>query len=86
MSKHTNIYPRIQTAKFTLLNSKVVTMYPQHKTRRIFMRIKAGNFSKVYFRVEYGKKKTDHGELMFYNDGEYTNAEDAMQALKAFLE
>lgn len=68
-------------------NGKVDRIYPNTKTRRLFHRVKAGNFLKVYFKVEYGKAKTESGkEEMFYNDGEYTDPKEAYRALKAFLE
>ena len=40
-----------------------------------------------YVRVSYGNFEDNFGNISeFYNDGEYENADDAMEALRIFLE
>ena len=66
----------------------LVTYMPNTtKTRRLYAKIQAWKFPRIYFRVEYGIRKNDKGKnAMFYNDGYYTNKNEALKALTAFLE
>jgi len=79
-----------QRVKITLKlwkNDGVMKTYHSTKTKRIFAKLKAEKFSKVYIKVSYGKGRTNRRTAEeFYNDGEYCNKSDALEALKAFLE
>lgn len=80
-------YPLIKTATFWLKNGKVARMYPKYKTKRLYAKLRGGNYLKVYFLVEYGKRMTNTGKMvMFINEGTYDNPTEAIQALRAFLE
>lgn len=82
--KQKTSFPQVK-AIFTYPDRKA-TMNTTSKTKRLYARIRHGKFLSVYFKVLYGKAKTSNGtEEMFYNDGEYTDPKEALQALKAFL-
>ena len=80
-------FPRVSTATFVLKNGKTVRIFPNTKTKRMYAKLRGGKWNKVYFKVEYGKAKSDDGKFhMFYDDYEGTNPKEAVQAFKAFLE
>jgi hypothetical protein len=66
----------------------VMTYLPRTtKTKRLFFKIRAGKFLKIYIKVEYGMKYATGGKMeMFYNEATCYNKEDALLALKSFLE
>ena len=62
-------------------------MHTTTKTKRLYAKIRAGNFLRIHFKVLYGMRKTHDNKMeMFYNDGIYENKVDALHALTAFLE
>jgi len=74
------------TLKLVSKAGKVKWYFVGTKKRFIYW-LTHGKFSKAIVRVEYGKEKDNHGKMvMFYNEGEYTNKKDALQALRAFCE
>lgn len=93
-----NKFPLV-SAKIYLKNGKVLSTSRTNKTKRLYARIRGGNFSKIYFKVEYGKGKTNYDKKivhadgkvtnpveMFYNDATCTNKKEALEVLHAFLE
>lgn len=83
--KQKDVFPQVK-AIFTYPTHKV-NIYTTTKTKRLYARIRHGKFLSVYFKVLYGKAKTNKGKIeMFYNDGTYTNSKEALEALHAFLE
>jgi len=86
MTNTVSKYPRVKVATFWGKNGKVTRIYPGTKTRRLYAKLRSGNYAKVYFKVEYPMIKSDKGIVRPYNDGEYDNTKDAIQAFKAFLE
>ena len=49
--------------------------------------IKWENHPSVYLRVSYGMQKDPRGKMRtFYNDGDYSDKHEFMEALRAFLE
>ena len=64
-----------------------VKRYRSGTKRRFMFHLTHDKFSKAIVRVEYGKEKDNFGKMvMFFNEGEYTNKHDALQALRAFCE
>lgn len=62
-----------------------------HSTRRFYDRIRRINWQnkplKVYLRVNYGKAICNRGCVCsFYNNGDYEDRHDLLQALAAFIE
>lgn len=66
----------------------LVTYMPKTiKTLRLYSKIRAWQFPRIYFKVWYGFLKTNKGKMrMFYNDAIMYNKEEALKTLKAFLE
>ena len=61
--------------------------YHSNKTKRIFAKIKAGNFTKSFLKVSYGYAKTNTGRVEeIINSGTYFEKQDLRGALKAFTE
>ena len=78
-------YPKIQATYWQ--NGKKYVIRTTYKTKRLYAVIRAGKFTRIYFKVLYGMRKTSQDKMeMFYNDCEANNQEDALLALKAFLE
>lgn len=78
-------FPRVLAKMY--FESRVVRMPRTVKTKRLYAKIQAWKFLRIYFKVEYGLQKTNKGKMeMFYNDGIYDNKKDALFALKCFLE
>ena len=67
---------------------RLMTYMPKTtKTLRLYAKIRAWKFPRIYIRVWYGLLKTNKGKTkMFYNDGYYTDKNEALTALRAFLE
>lgn len=80
--------------KFTLKivkNGKIAQRsFPKNKRRflKIVRSIKfKSSLLKAYVKVDYGRFPDIHGTLVnFYNDGDYCNRTDLLQAVYAFLE
>jgi len=73
--------------KFYRKNGKV-TIYP-YSTRinRLYHRLRHELFASVDVKVRYGKKECNLGDVCeFYNDGRYDNRQEAVKALRQFLE
>lgn len=69
------IVRRVQTDNRRVFAQKLASL--RHKSRA----------EKWYLRVNYGKRKDNFGKLVdFYNDGDYTNKKQLVQAYKAFIE
>lgn len=67
-------------------NGKMVRMYPKNRVRRFYAKLQGYSYTKVYFKVEYGRAKDAQGKMStFYNDGTYEDSKEAKKALAAFL-
>ena len=83
--KQKNGFPK-ESAKI-YKNGTMTQMYTSTRIKRLYTRIRGGNYDRIYIRVNYGMAKTKKGKLeMFYNDGNYTDHKEAYKALRAFLE
>ena len=72
--------------KLTKINGKM-KWYRSGGLRRFTYWLTHVKFSKAYVWVGYGKQKDNHGKMVeFYNDGEYINKEEALEAIRAFCE
>lgn len=61
--------------------------YRKVSLRRFCYFCSLGSYARFYVRVDYGKDRDAYGKnVMFYNDGEYDDPKEAIQALRAFLE
>lgn len=72
-------------------NSKIIKKVLTHKRNRFWRITRTINWENsmftVYVAINYEKFLDNHGKYtMFYNDGEYTNREDFLLAINAFLE
>jgi hypothetical protein len=80
-------YPIIKSCRVWDKNGKEKRYKLRNRSLRMYYILRKGNFSKIYFKVEYGKAKTQSGKIeMYYNDGEYTDPKEAFRAFKAFWE
>jgi len=72
-------------------NEREISKCQTHSKRRFLRRIRTINWQNrhptVYLRVSYGKHKNVFGKTVtFYNDGEYSNPEELLNAFTAFDE
>lgn len=72
-------------------NRSTIQVVRTHSIRRFINNLRTINWkdggTKVYLRVNYGKKVDVFGKLStFYNDGWYENQEDLRSAFNAFKE
>jgi len=85
MSKLASKYPFIRTCH-VWRNGKLKVYRLGNKYNRMLYVLKKP-FDKIYFKIEYGICKTSSGKKeMFYNDGVYINAKEALMAYRAFME
>ena|SRR3989344_2250638 len=64
-----------------------IKTYHSRKTKRIFSRLKAEDFSKALLKVFYGRAKTNSGKIEpIVNSGTYFSKGEAHYALSAFTE
>lgn len=68
-------------------DKELAANYHSTKTRRMFGILRNENFSEVFIKVSYGYYVDVWGNLEeFENSGIYRTKDEAIQALKAFLE
>lgn len=67
---------------------RLMTYMPKTtKTLRLYAKIRAWEYPRIYIRVWYGLLKTNKGKTkMFYNDAIIDNREEALRTLRDFLE
>lgn len=78
-------FPRLKITLKVFGKDGSTSTYHSSKTKRIFSILKHGNFSQCHLKVSYGKHLDVSGALVeFYNDGNCTNKEELLFALRAF--
>lgn len=80
-------YPYIRTCRVWDKKGKLKSYKLGNRPLRMYAILRKGGFSKIYFKIWYGKAKTNRGVLeMFYNDYEGTDPKEALVAFKGFME
>jgi hypothetical protein len=84
--KFKTILGRKVKVKLVLMSGKA-RLYKKGTSKRFINKIQRYDWIKCYIKVCYGKNIDVFGKKKeFYNDGEYEDKKEAIQALRAFLE
>ena len=77
----------VENGEIKKIKYRLVTHMPRTtKTLRLYAKIRAWQFPRIYFKVEYAPMKTRKGVVIPFNDGVYDDKKEAYKALRAFLE